>query len=672
MAPAHTAHLASLPTGLHYAASTLQRAPAVASASQGQALPDGLRTGIESLSGMDMGSVRVHYASPLPAQLNALAYAQGSDIHLARGEEKHLPHEAWHVVQQSSGRVKPTTQAQGVSINDDPALEREADAMGARALQLKTDGRDSRAPGRIGGGQKIVQRYLIVGGFDHTNDVKTNGADIDTETAAVMTLMLNAVAPAHHAVAPAHHAVAPAHHAVAPAHHAVAPLENTAYQFLRADDRGLVTRQLKKWIEDNQGAKGGASRNAAFGRKQQARVYTNYRDLAMAIYGWVSSKEGRRQEKRLANQVYASPVVEDHINNVLRRIAVWIGTRAGSANIVNELDTDIPEDSPWADYAKWFNHVRSADGRPIPSRFYPVLQAPENYSMRDKIATLHDVMKYFMEDSGTHGQGLLVEGAGGGRPSFLTFQGTTLGGRAVYIRPNSSVILRNALARELATGKFIRPANEEQHASYTYARTHHIPMWARHSFTAARMMRLAEQAGANAAQVQAVAHATMAFWRKDYDHRDVPYHTMHEIMDFMPHFGGAYNPLTRYEDMHTAIDSLPPLMARLTVIATSANWNGRARFNRGNQAPESIVDIRNELASGNANVDKLLRIKNLIRDKTGFSLLRTATARNFYTILAGIPDNVNLYQQGGTSARVKSEIAIQLSVVLRGLRAFNP
>jgi len=97
-------------------------------------MPDGLKTGIESLSGMDMSSVRVHSNSDKPAQLNALAYAQGNDIHLAPGQEQHLPHEAWHVVQQRQGRVQPTTQMQGVGINDDHALESEADAMGARAL----------------------------------------------------------------------------------------------------------------------------------------------------------------------------------------------------------------------------------------------------------------------------------------------------------------------------------------------------------------------------------------------------------------------------------------------------------------------------------------------------------------------------------------------------------
>lgn len=97
-------------------------------------MPDSLKSGIESLSGMDMSSVRVHSNSDKPAQLNALAYAQGNDIHLAPGQEQHLPHEAWHVVQQRQGRVQPTTQMQGVGINDDHALESEADAMGARAL----------------------------------------------------------------------------------------------------------------------------------------------------------------------------------------------------------------------------------------------------------------------------------------------------------------------------------------------------------------------------------------------------------------------------------------------------------------------------------------------------------------------------------------------------------
>lgn len=97
-------------------------------------LPDNLKTGMENLSGYSMDDVRVHYNSDKPAQLQAHAFAQGTDIHLASGQEKHLPHEAWHVVQQKQGRVKPTMQMKDkVNINDDAVLEKEADIMGTKA-----------------------------------------------------------------------------------------------------------------------------------------------------------------------------------------------------------------------------------------------------------------------------------------------------------------------------------------------------------------------------------------------------------------------------------------------------------------------------------------------------------------------------------------------------------
>ncbi|MEB3317637.1 MAG: DUF4157 domain-containing protein [Cyanobacteriota bacterium] len=106
-----------------------------AAATNRTGLPDGLKSGIEALSGLAMDHVRVHYNSAKPAQLNAHAYAQGSEIHLAPGQDRHLPHEAWHLVQQAQGRVPPTLLLNGgVAVNDDPSLEHEADRMGERAL----------------------------------------------------------------------------------------------------------------------------------------------------------------------------------------------------------------------------------------------------------------------------------------------------------------------------------------------------------------------------------------------------------------------------------------------------------------------------------------------------------------------------------------------------------
>jgi len=96
-------------------------------------MSDNLKAGIEDLSGFAMDDVRVHYNSPEPATVQALAYTQGTDIYVAPGQEQHLPHEAWHVVQQMAGRVEPTTEVSGLPVNDCIELEHEADVMGARA-----------------------------------------------------------------------------------------------------------------------------------------------------------------------------------------------------------------------------------------------------------------------------------------------------------------------------------------------------------------------------------------------------------------------------------------------------------------------------------------------------------------------------------------------------------
>ena len=101
-------------------------------------LPDGLKSGIESLSGISLDDVNVHFNSSQPDQLDALAYTQGSEIHVAPGQEQHLPHEAWHIVQQAQGRVQPTMQLKdGVPVNDDQGLEHEADEMGTKALRMR-------------------------------------------------------------------------------------------------------------------------------------------------------------------------------------------------------------------------------------------------------------------------------------------------------------------------------------------------------------------------------------------------------------------------------------------------------------------------------------------------------------------------------------------------------
>lgn len=132
--------------------------------------------GIENLSGLDMDDVRVHYNSPTPAKFQALAHTQGNHIHLGPGQENHLAHEAWHVVQQKQGRSRPMSRSVGdVWLNDDKSLEAEADRMGAQALS-QTPGSENRRPPTHGPGgqtQKVIQlKVRTDGGAKKVNEAE--------------------------------------------------------------------------------------------------------------------------------------------------------------------------------------------------------------------------------------------------------------------------------------------------------------------------------------------------------------------------------------------------------------------------------------------------------------------------------------------------------------------
>jgi len=128
-------------------------------------LPDNLKSGVEN-SVIARNDVNVHNNSVQPAQLNAHVYAQGTDIDIAPGQEKHLPHEAWHVVQQKQGRVKPTLQMKaGIPVNDDKSLEHEADMMGRKVLQLKA--RYNNLPRASFVRARTVQRIGEEGATEH-------------------------------------------------------------------------------------------------------------------------------------------------------------------------------------------------------------------------------------------------------------------------------------------------------------------------------------------------------------------------------------------------------------------------------------------------------------------------------------------------------------------------
>ncbi len=109
-------------------------------------LPDNLKSGIESLSGFSLAHVNVHYNSSQPAELNALAYAQGTDIHVAPGGND-ICRTKRGTSSSRRGAGEADAAGKGCGVNDDQGLEREADIMGGRRWETPS----ARGRWRAGG-----------------------------------------------------------------------------------------------------------------------------------------------------------------------------------------------------------------------------------------------------------------------------------------------------------------------------------------------------------------------------------------------------------------------------------------------------------------------------------------------------------------------------------------
>jgi hypothetical protein len=104
-------------------------------------LPQQVQAKMESAFNTDFSEVRIHPNSGKARVVGALAYTQGASVHFGPGQynpksqsgQRILGHELAHVMQQREGRVKPNTRRRGVAVNDQTALEKEADDMGAKA-----------------------------------------------------------------------------------------------------------------------------------------------------------------------------------------------------------------------------------------------------------------------------------------------------------------------------------------------------------------------------------------------------------------------------------------------------------------------------------------------------------------------------------------------------------
>lgn len=105
----------------------------------------------------------------IPAELGALAYTQGTRVYLGPGQERHLPHELGHVVQQKLGMVRADTwHESGAALNTDQALERQADRIGAGSERMAM-------PFARRHSEPIVQRMSVLENGDELGAAQADG-----------------------------------------------------------------------------------------------------------------------------------------------------------------------------------------------------------------------------------------------------------------------------------------------------------------------------------------------------------------------------------------------------------------------------------------------------------------------------------------------------------------
>jgi hypothetical protein len=313
------------------------------------------------------------------------------------------------------------------------------------------------------------------------------------------------------------------------------------------DNFARVEEQARKWAADSAVGSAGTG-NHKFGRKKQARTYPTYEEAGRALVGWVLQKPGRHEEKEFANQLVDDPDFAADLDSVLKKLRTWIEDIGKDPSKLHDRSMTVDLNRIRAELASGMGGTQAAPrpfGRyqshldrpnaPHPtmfqSDFLAVLDNPGRYSVRDKIVVLHDVYDYFKpgnpahKDPDTAGRGVLPD--------------TPDGARLVSSQKMNPDGTRKEPGPDRGSTTTVR---DETASSTRMAREHRIPVAAGQSYTAARLLHLAEQINATPRERNAVALAIFAFWRIDYDHTvALAAHTLHEVLDIAANFGVPYN-----------------------------------------------------------------------------------------------------------------------------------
>lgn len=561
---------------------------------------------MEARLGADFSDVEIHTgpsAAQAAAELGARAFTGGNHIVLGPGaDDPHtLAHELTHVIQQRRGPVAGEDTGLGLRVSDPgDRFEREAEANAVRVMRAPLPGIRATGPTghRRSGAAASVQRTVTVAG----QPVRKPGLfDYGPDTAEATWQQITAL---------------------------------PSFQSRSPEDQKLIKEQFWKWVDTLGPGRPGAKSHPVFGRKMHEREYATVADLELGLYGWVAAKPGRRAEKQYAQQVRGSAEVSARLNVILIGIYGFI-KRLPTAKrdaIVAQLGTN---DHRWGRSVRPLgtyqnelrNTARIRGNRQIDTQirngFLDVLRNPANYSFRDKVVTLHDLMEYF----------------GHNRPWLLRSEGRDL---LEHVESERLLATIGYSGGERLTdpsrGRVAQGTRDEHDPVTRFARDRNLPIWSGTSFTVARTLKLAEWGDMTERDFTALAHSLFAFWRVDYDHshRLAP-HTLHETMDIALNFGARYDPDdpsrefqyddfdARQRELKADIDARLEKAARTIGTARrsmpeagpdAAQAEAVAALNEAEQLIREFQDTYPSLKGGErtAAINRVLRVFTLLAD----------------------------------------------------------
>jgi hypothetical protein len=470
-----------------------QSQPSLQKKSNATGLPDQLKSGIENLSGYSMDDVKVHYNSAKPAQLQAHAYAQGTEIHIASGQEKHLPHEAWHVVQQKQGRVMRTMQLKGkINVNDDKGLEKEADVMGAKAMQLAGNIPEQRkalavTSLRMNG---ALQRYLIVG-----DRVISQDGEID-ET---VNLIYNTARDDLRVPVPPSSS------------HFFRSLYMLDQWTNRADEMKAV---LKEWIMAPRNAQGAIRERGSL--HALTREYAAYIDMAVAIIGRADSQENIEKEELQAATVLDSETLRQELVGFIHTQLRDYLNNTQPAELNGTLMSLIE-----ANAGRYLPHMQAGI-----LTIKEIIDSPDEHSITMLITAIHDVTDILWTNDNTK--------------QIVSIPAARKQSTVAVVHGDQLMMARAAYEDRDWRGASATP--KEAAAPIEAARVLATPVSMGPSNTTGRMMMLAEAAGGDVRSRESIAWGLFAFWYKKYRRELTDIHRQHFVMDMAANFGVEYNP----------------------------------------------------------------------------------------------------------------------------------